>query len=382
MQRDSGVCDGFALHADALFGFNRLMQPVGVAPPVHQAAGEFVNDNHFAVLHHIIAVALEDGVRLERVLGEMHKLKVLSAVDVADIQHPFQLGDAFVCERGGAVLFVYGVVILALQRERQAREALVLFGGLLRRPADDKRRARFVYQDVVHLVNDSETAPALDAQGHIHHHIIAQIVEAELVVRAVGDVGGVSLVALHAAHVLHPALRRFGVRVEDVRRFMLQYAHGYAEEVKDFAHPLGVPPCQVIVDRNDVNAFAADGVEIRRQRRRQRLAFAGSHFGYLALMQRNPAYELRIEVAHAQRALGRLAHRRECFGQDVVHRSAAVQPRLELGAQRAEFGVGQALEIRLQIVDFGNHAAELLDCALIRAADKFRERFQHWRYPL
>ena len=228
MQRDSGVGDGFALHADALFGFNRLMQPVGIAPPVHQPAGEFVNDNHFAVLHHIIAVALEDGVRLERVLGEMHKLKVLSAVDVADIQHPLKLGNAFVCERGGAVLFVYRVVILAPQRERQAGEALVLFGGLLRRTADDKRRARFVYQDVVHFVNDGETAPALDAQGHIHHHIIAQIVEAELVVRAVGDVGGVCFAALHAAHVLHPALRRFGVRVEDIRRFVLQHAHGYA----------------------------------------------------------------------------------------------------------------------------------------------------------
>jgi hypothetical protein len=35
------------------------VQAVGPAAAGHQAAGEFVDDDHFAVLHHVVLVAME-----------------------------------------------------------------------------------------------------------------------------------------------------------------------------------------------------------------------------------------------------------------------------------------------------------------------------------
>ncbi len=48
-----------ALDLDAFLGFDGLMQPIRPAAARHQASGEFVDDDHFVVLHHVIAIALE-----------------------------------------------------------------------------------------------------------------------------------------------------------------------------------------------------------------------------------------------------------------------------------------------------------------------------------
>ena len=71
-------------------------------------------------------------------------------------------------------------------------------------------------------------------------HVVAQVVEAEFVVRAVGDVAGVGLLPLAG---LHAALDR---------------ADGQAEARVERAHPLHVAAGEVVVHRDDVNALAAD----------------------------------------------------------------------------------------------------------------------------
>ena len=83
-------------------------------------------------------------------------------------------------------------------------------------------------------------------------------------------------------------------------------ADGQAEEAVEPAHPLGVAPRQVVVDGDHVHALAGERVQVDRQRRHQRLAFAGAHLGDLALVQRHAADELHVEVAHLQRALAGL----------------------------------------------------------------------------
>ena len=88
-------------------------------------------------------------------------------------------------------------------------------------------------------------------------HVVAQIVEAELVVRAVGDVGGVGCGALAVVEAVH----------DD--------ADGEAEEAVDLAHPLRVAAGEVVVDGDDVHALAGERVEVGRQGRDERLAFAG-----------------------------------------------------------------------------------------------------------
>ena len=63
--------------------------------------------------------------------------------------------------------------------------------ALPRAAGDDQRRARLVDQDRVDLVDDRVDELALHAILGPERQVVAQIVEAELVVRAVGDVGGV-----------------------------------------------------------------------------------------------------------------------------------------------------------------------------------------------
>ena len=104
-------------------------------------------------------------------------------------------------------------------------------------------------EDRVDLVDDREVVAALDELVLGPRHVVAQVVEAELVVRAVGDVArrtargapsGVILARMHA----------------DLE----------AEEAVHAAHQLGVALGEVVVDRDDVHALAGERVEVRRQR--------------------------------------------------------------------------------------------------------------------
>jgi len=76
-------------------------------------------------------------------------------------------------------------------------------------------------------------------------------------------------------------------------------------------HPFGVARGEIIVDRNHMHAASRERVEIDRQRRDQRLTFAGFHLRDLAFVQDHPADQLHIEMALTERALGALAARRQ-----------------------------------------------------------------------
>ena len=56
------------------------------------------------------------------------------------------------------------------------------------RPGDDQRRPRFVDEHGVHFVHDRVGVRTLDALLERDDHVVAQVVESELVVRAVRDV--------------------------------------------------------------------------------------------------------------------------------------------------------------------------------------------------
>ena len=141
---------------------------------------------------------------------------------------------------------------------------------------------------------------ALHAILDLELHVVAQVVEAELVVGAVGDVGGVGGAALFVAQVVD------------------NDADGEAEELVDLAHPLGVALGQVVVHRDHVNAVPGKRVEVAGERRHEGFAFTGSHFGNLALVQDHAADQLHVEVAHLHGAPAGFADDGEGFGQNFV----------------------------------------------------------------
>ena len=114
--------------------------------------------------------------------------------------------------------------------------------------------------------------------------------------------------------------------------------------VVDRPHPVRVALREVLVDRDDVRALARQRVQVRRQRRDQRLALAGAHFGDLALVQHHAADQLHVEMPQAERAARGLADDGERLGQQVVERLAGGELLAELDGLRGEVGVRERLQ--------------------------------------
>ncbi len=202
--------------------------------------------------------------------------------------------------------------------------------------------------------------PALHVVREIELHVVAEVVEAELVVRSVGDVGGVRHLPL------------------GVVQLVLDDAHGHAQEAIDLAHPLRVAAGEIVVHRDDVDAFAFERVQIGGKRRNERLAFARLHLGDLPLVQDGAADELHVEVPHVQHAAARFAHDRERLDEQIVERLAVRQALAEFHRLRAQLFVAERLHLRLERVDLLNERAEALQFSLVLGADDLGEqRFEH-----
>jgi hypothetical protein len=312
LEGDRGECLVFALDRHLLLGLDRLVQAVGPAPPGHQAPGEFVDDHHLAVLHHVMLVAVVKIVRAQRRGQVVHQVDVgglvkaralrqqavaredllgLLVARLGDHDLVVLLVDIEVAGRLRAILLLF--LLLPRQQRRHVVHAVVELGAVFRLPRDDERRARLVDENRVDLVDDAVDQLSLEALLHAHRHVVAQVVEAELVVGAVGDVGPVGLALVVGVHLRH---------VDTDRE---------AEKAVDLAHPLGVALGEVVVHRDDLHAVAGQRVQVRRQRGHQRLALAGAHLRDLAVVQHHAAHQLHVEMAHAQRALAGFAHHRE-----------------------------------------------------------------------
>ncbi len=312
---------------------------------------------------------MEQHLRLERLLDVVQGRPVLGLIEIAAAQQLLHFRDALFGEGGAAVLLVDGVIaggvafarlfaldlFAAHQLGDDAVDLVILVGGFFARSGNDQRRARFVDQDGVHFVDDREVVAALDAILQAELHVVAQIVEAVLVVGAVGDVAGVALAALLVVQIVHDNADR------------------HAQELVDPAHPLGVALGQIIVDGDDVHALPAQGVQVDGQRRDQRFSFTGSHFSDFAAVQDHSADQLHIEMPHVQDAPARFAADGEGFDQQVIERFAIGDALLEFDGFLGEFGVGKLLDRRLEIVNGGDDWTDPLNFAFVPGPEDFRQ---------
>ena len=146
----------------------------------------------------------------------------------------------------GALLLV-DLVIGLVETRNEGVDGVVEIRAVVERTGNDQRRARFVDQDGVDFVDDRIGMPALDHILQPVLHVVAQIIEAEFVVGAVGDVVGIGLLALLVVHAMD----------DD--------ACGQAEEAVDLAHPLAVALGEIVVDGDDMHAASGECIEIDRQ---------------------------------------------------------------------------------------------------------------------
>ena len=254
-------------------------------------------------------------------------------VDVVDAEHGLDLLQAALGGVDGLLRLVHVEVHLGDEAGHDARELVVRLGRLRAGARDDERGAGLVDEDGVHLVDDGEVVAALHAGLRARDHVVAQVVEAELGVRAVGDLGPVGGDLLVGAHAV------------------LDEAHVHAQEAVDLAHPLAVAAGQVVVHGDDVHVGAVERVQVAGQRGHEGLALAGLHLGDLPVVERHAADELHVEVAQAERAHGRLAHCGERLGQQALQVLAVIGALAEGGGEGGKLGVGLRLHPAFEGVD-------------------------------
>ena len=364
-------------HAHVFLGLDRLVQAVGPAPADHGAPGELVDDDDLAAAHDVLDVAPVERVRAQRRVEVMHQAHVGRVVQaVALAQQPgleHQSLDVLVAVLGQVdllALLVHGIIArailarLALQARHQHVDALVDLGALLGRPGDDQRRARLVDQDRIDLVDDGVGQPPLDTILEAERQVVAQVIEAEFVVGAEGDVAGVGGALLG------------GILLA------LDHADRQAQETVHGTHPVRVTLRQVFVDGDDVHALAAERVEVGRERRHQRLALAGAHLGDLAFVQGEAADQLHVEVAHAEHPARRFAHHGEGFRLQFRERRARGQPRAKFHRLVAQLLVGQGREPILERRRSAHRAAVAFNQPVIPAAKQSRQGPKHLTNPL
>ena len=247
LQGDGGQGLVLVLDLHALFGLDGLVHALVVATARQDAAGEGVNDEDFALADDVVLVALEEFLRLDGVVQVTHQLGVFGGIEVVNTQLILNEFHAFLGYTNGALALVHFVVdTLTHARGKLGEDGVELTGGV-GGAGDDEGGPGFVNKNGVNLIHDGVVVSTL------HHlidglgHVVAQVVKAQLVVGAVGDVSVIGPLTFRRAHV-----------GED-------HADSEAEEAVNTAHHLRVTLRQVIVHGDNVDTLATQAVEVGRQ---------------------------------------------------------------------------------------------------------------------
>jgi len=335
------------------------VQALAVSPAGHEAARELVDDEHFAALDDVVHVTLEEGVGLQGLVDVVQQLDIARVIEVLHLQGLFHPGHTFLGEDDGPRLLVDRVVPLAPEPGNDLVDPVILVRGFVGGTRDDEWRSRLVDEDAVHLVDDGIVEVPLDIVLEGELHVVAQVIESELVVRPVGDVGAVG-----------GAPFRVGQAVDDD-------TDGKVQEVVDGAHPGGVAARQVVVHRDEMAALAGQGVEVQGHGRREGLPFARLHLRDLALVKDDPPDELHVEGAHPHGPAGRLPNHGEGLRQDVVEAHAAREFLLELGRLGLQLPVGEAADAVLEAVDLVHEGRDPLQLPFVLRPEQLLDEIQH-----
>jgi hypothetical protein len=325
LERDRGERLVLGLHAHPLLGLDRLMKAVGPAASLHGAAGELVDDDHFAVANDVIDFAAVERVGTERGVEMVKKREVPEIVETLSGRQETRLGEKPL----HAPVPLFGEMDLTglLVDLEIARPALLLLGGesagdaidrlinpdvFLDRTGNDEGRAGLVDEHGIDFVDHRVVEPPLHPLLGREGHIVAEVVEPEFVVRSVRDVGPIG--ALLARKIL---------LAED-------HTHLEAKRLVDGTHPLGVAAGQVVVDGHDVHALAVEGVEVGGECRDEGLAFARGHLGDAPFVKHHAPDELDVEMPEAEPPAGGLTDRGKGLGEKRVE----IFPRRPSGAER------------------------------------------------
>ena len=226
-------------------------------------------ENH---LHSRFAEELDEGLILRKALvGAEQQLSAFGLVAFGDLL----LGLVEHLVHQSALLLVEFLNIGPVFHELRVR---LRFGG---GTADDERSTGVVDENRVNLVHDGVVMLALHEVFLGGGHVVAEVVETELVVGTESDVA-----------VICPAA------LVGVGFVLVDAIHAESVELVERAHPFAVSFGQVVVHGNHVHTLACKSVQEHRKGCHKGFTFTGGHFGDFSLMQGDTADELHVVVHH------------------------------------------------------------------------------------
>ena len=135
----------FALHLNALFSLDGLVQALGETTTKHQTAGELVNDDNLTILHHVIPVTMHQGLSLQgahNLVGIVHTMLII--IKVFNAQHFFSLGNTFFRRRNLTLLFINSIIFILGHLVHNLGHNAVQVGGFFAGTRDNQRGTSFV----------------------------------------------------------------------------------------------------------------------------------------------------------------------------------------------------------------------------------------------
>ena len=255
---------------------------------------------------------------------------MLRSVEVINTELILNEFDTIFQHTDGALLVVDLVMDTFTHLRRQLGEDAVELGGTVNRAGNDERGTGLINKNGVHLIDDAVVVTALNGVIERADHVVAQVVKAQLVVGAVGDIAGIGLFTLRRTH------------------FGKNDANGKTKPAVHTTHHLRVTLSQVVVNRHDVHALALKRIEVGRQQRGQGLALTGAHLSNVAEVQGGTAHDLHLVVLLIQHAPGSLTHGSKSLKQNVVKLLALAQALLKLLRLRLQLIIGELGKIILK----------------------------------
>ena len=174
--------------------------------------------------------------------------------------------DAGFAQRYSAALLVKIIILCHKARDDLVSNMiLVRFSFCLAR--NDEGCPRLVNQDGIDLINNRKMVPALDHVLDTEFQIVAQIIKAEFVIRAIGDVSTISLATFVICQIAGNA------------------SNAHPQTLIDTPHPAGVARRQIVIDGNNMYSLAVQRVQKDSKRCDKGLALTSFHFRNLARMK-------------------------------------------------------------------------------------------------
>ena len=226
---------------------------------------------------------------------------------------------------------------------------------VIRRTRDNQWRTRFIDQDRVDLIHNGKGEVTLNFLLFGERHIVAQVIETELVVGTVNDV---TLVLWFLVLWRHARDNR---------------AYGHTKEFEQWAVPVSITTSQIVVHGHNVNALTRQRVQIRRQSRYQGLTLTGTHLGDAAFMQRDTTDQLDVEMAHPHYAATGFATNSECFWQKIVQRLTFLDSLPEFACFCTQLFIAECFHVFFERVDAGDDLAHTFEFTAVLTAENFAE---------